>query len=172
MKSYKENLPNITTIMLDVDGVLTDGMVYFLEKDVVRALNSKDGYALQYATRKGYKVFIITGGSSERIKESLEWLGITEVHLKSSDKLKVYEDILQRHDLKDEEIVYMGDDIPDIPVLLRAGISACPQDSAVEVKQRVHYQSPIDGGRGCVRELIEQIMRVQGTWFNEDAFTW
>jgi 3-deoxy-D-manno-octulosonate 8-phosphate phosphatase (KDO 8-P phosphatase) len=172
MTSYKELLPKITTLMLDVDGVLTDGLVYFMEKEIVRALNSKDGYAMQYATRKGIKIFIVTGGSSERIKESLEWLGVTEVHLKSADKLKVYEDIKARHNLSDEEIAYVGDDIPDIPVLKRVGVSVCPQDAAVEVKQCVKYQSPIDGGKGCVRELIEQIMRVQGTWYNEDAFVW
>lgn len=172
MTSYKERLNDITTIILDVDGVLTNGEVYFLNGDVMRALFSKDGYALQYAVKKGYNFFVITGGSSQQIKDSLEWLGATEVYLGSSRKKEVYNKLKEKYNLKDEEIAYMGDDIPDIPVLKQVGFSACPQDAAVEVKQIVHYQSPINGGRGCVRDIVEQIMRVQGKWMNEDAFEW
>ncbi len=172
MISYKERLEKITTIVLDVDGVMTNGEVYFLNDSVVRALNSKDGYALQYAAKKGFKFFVITGGTSTNIKESIQGLGATEVYLGSSKKRQVYEGLKLKYNLTDEEIAYMGDDIPDIPVLKLVGFSACPQDAAIEVKENVHYQSPINGGKGCVRDIVEQIMRVQGKWYNDDAFEW
>lgn len=158
--------------MFDVDGVLTNGEVLLINNDVIRTLHSKDGYALQYASKKGYKIFIVTGGNSTDVKVRLEGLGVTEVHLRSSDKLAVYEDILKRHHLKDEEILYMGDDIPDIPVMKRVGTSTCPQDAVSEVKQASHYQSPFDGGKACVRDVIEQVLKVQGNWLNDDAYKW
>lgn len=158
--------------MFDVDGVLTNGEVLLINNDVIRTLHSKDGYALQYASKKGYKIFIVTGGNSADVKVRLEGLGVTEVHLRSSDKLAIYEDILKRHHLKDEEILYMGDDIPDIPVMKRVGTSTCPQDAVSEVKQASHYQSPFDGGKACVRDVIEQVLKVQGNWLNDDAYKW
>lgn len=172
MISYKERLPKITTFMFDVDGVLTNGDVLMINNDVIRTLNAKDGYALQYATKKGYKIFIITGGNSLDVKARLEGSGVTEVHLRSSDKLAVYEDILKRHHLKDEEVLYMGDDIPDIPVMQRVGTSTCPQDAVNEVKQISHYQSPLDGGKACVRDVIEQVLKVQGKWMIDGAYKW
>ena len=170
--SYKTKLNNISTFIFDVDGVLTDGKVYFLENEIARALNSKDGYSLQYASKMGYSIFIITGGYSEDLKRRLLELGITEVHLKSSNKLKVYEKLAAKYNFRDEQVLYMGDDIPDIPVLRKAGLSCCPQDAAVDVKQVVDYHSPIEGGKGCVRDVIEQTLRVQGNWMKESAFHW
>jgi 3-deoxy-D-manno-octulosonate 8-phosphate phosphatase (KDO 8-P phosphatase) len=172
MISYKERLPKITTFMFDVDGVLTNGDVLLINNDVIRTLNAKDGYALQFASKKDYKIFIITGGNSLDVKARLEGLGVTEVHLRSSDKLAVYEDILKRHHLKDEEVLYMGDDIPDIPVMQRVGTSTCPQDAVNEVKQISHYQSPLDGGKACVRDVIEQVLKVQGKWMIDGAYKW
>jgi 3-deoxy-D-manno-octulosonate 8-phosphate phosphatase (KDO 8-P phosphatase) len=172
MKSYKEKLPKIKAFMFDVDGVLTDGKVYLMEDDFVRALHSKDGYALQYAIKMDYKIFIITGGSSSEVQKRLLNLGVTEVHLSCHRKLTQYEDILRRHQLTDEEVLYMGDDIPDIPVLKKVGVSTCPQDAAIDVKDVVDYHSPFDGGKACVRDVIEQTLRVQGKWLSAKAFEW
>jgi 3-deoxy-D-manno-octulosonate 8-phosphate phosphatase (KDO 8-P phosphatase) len=99
-------------------------------------------------------------------------LGINDVFLRSSNKIEVYNGIKEKHGLEDKQVLYMGDDIPDIPVLKVAGVSCCPQDAAIDVKKIVDYHSPIDGGKGCVREVIEQTLRVQGTWLNETAFHW
>ena len=170
--NYKEKLKDITTFIFDVDGVLTDGKVYLLKEEVVRALNSKDGYALQYASKNNYKLFIITGGFSEDLKKRLIDLGINDVFLRSRNKIEVYNGIKEKYGLEDRQVLYMGDDIPDIPVLKVAGVSCCPQDAAIDVKKIVDYHSPIDGGKGCVREVIEQTLRVQGTWLNETAFHW
>jgi len=172
MISYKERLPKIKTIMLDVDGVLTDNRIYMFNGEAVRSLHSKDGFILQLAMRKGFRIFIITGGKSEELKERLLGNGATEVHLRAADKLKVYEDIVSRYNLDEEEIMYMGDDIPDIPVMRRVGFSCCPQDASNDVKSLVHYQSQLLGGHGCVREIIEQILRVQSKWNIEEDYHW
>lgn len=170
--NYKEKLKDITTFILDVDGVLTDGKVYLLKEEVVRALNSKDGYALQYASKNNYDIFIITGGYSEDLKKRLIDLGIKDVFLRSSKKIDVYNGIKEKYGIEDKQVLYMGDDIPDIPVLKIAGVSCCPRDAAIDVKEIVDYHSPIDGGKGCVREIIEQTLRVQGTWLNDKAYHW
>ena len=172
MISYKERLNHVTTFMFDVDGVLTNGDVLLMNGDVYRTLNSKDGYALQYASKKGYKIFIITGGNSLDVKHRLDNLGVTEVHLRSADKLQVYEQICEKYQLRDEEVLYMGDDIPDLPVLKRVGVSTCPQDAVPEVKAASHYQSPFLGGKACVRDVIEQVLKVQDTWMTEEAYHW
>lgn len=172
MISYKEKLKEITTFIFDVDGVFTDGKVYLLKSDNFRALNSKDGYAVQYASKMGYKIFIITGGHSEEVYDRLLGLGTTEVHLRTHNKLACYNDISERHKLSDKEILYMGDDIPDLPVLQRVGVSTCPQDAVIDIKSIVDYQSPYNGGQTCVRDVIEQTLRVQGKWLSDLAFEW
>jgi 3-deoxy-D-manno-octulosonate 8-phosphate phosphatase (KDO 8-P phosphatase) len=172
MISYKERLNHITTFMFDVDGVLTDGSILLINNDVIRSMDAKDGYALQYASKMGYKIFIVTGGKSHDVKDRLEGLGVTEVHLSSHTKLAVYNDIKERHQLIDKEIAYMGDDIPDYPVMKTVGLAACPQDAVPEIKAIAHYQSPKNGGENCVRDIIEQTLRVQGKWFTEKAFKW
>lgn len=170
--SYKTKLNTIDTFIFDVDGVLTDGKVYFFENEIMRALNSKDGYALQYAAKMGYQIFIITGGYSEDLKKRLLELGIKEVHLRSGNKLNVYNGIKSKYQLNDEQVLYMGDDIPDIPVLKKAGVSCCPQDASIDVKSNVDYQSPYDGGKACVRDVIEQTLRVQNKWLKDEAYHW
>lgn len=172
MISYKERLPKIKTFIFDIDGVLTDGNIYFSEGVVMRSLFSKDGYAVQYAIKKGYRIFVISGASAVDIKERLETLGMQRVELKAKDKLSVYRNLQAEFGFSDEEVLYMGDDIPDIPLLKVVGTSACPQDACTDVKAVCHYQSHVIGGRGCVRDVIEQVMRVQGNWMNEDAFYW
>lgn len=172
MISYKERLPKITTFIFDVDGVLTAGEVFLYNGEVIRMLNSKDGYAIQYAAKKGYRILVITGGNSQDVKDRLERLGVAKVVLRSNDKMTVYEQLMEEYGFTDEETLFMGDDIPDFPVMKRVGLSACPQDAAVEIKAISHYQSPLNGGKACARDVIEQVMRVQGKWMNDDAFQW
>lgn len=158
--------------MFDVDGVLTNGDVLVLENCIARQLNSRDGFALQHAAKQGYKIFIVTGGSSVEVKKRLLDLGATEVCLKSKNKLEVYTKLKEKYAFNDEEVLYMGDDLPDYPVMKKVGVATCPQDAAVEIKGIAHYQSPKNGGRHCVRDVIEQTLRVQGKWFNDDLFEW
>ena len=172
MKSYKKRLNDITTFIFDVDGVLTDGSISLLKNEMVRNLNSRDGYAIQYASKMGYRIFIITGGNSKQVESTLSNLGVTEIYMKSYNKLKVYNEIKSKYNIKDINVVYMGDDIPDYKVMQIVGLSACPQDAATEIKEVSHYQSPFKGGRHCVRDIIEQVLRVQKKWFTESAFEW
>lgn len=172
MISFKERLNDISTFIFDVDGVLTDGSVSLFKGEVIRTLNSRDGYALQYASKMGYKIFIISGGTSEDVENRLLNLGVTEVFMGSNNKIDVYNSVKSKHNIKDINVAYMGDDIPDYKVMQMVGLSACPQDAAVEIKHISHYQSPFLGGRHCVRDIIEQVLRVQGKWFTEDAFEW
>jgi 3-deoxy-D-manno-octulosonate 8-phosphate phosphatase (KDO 8-P phosphatase) len=171
--SYKQRLAGITTLIFDVDGVFTDGMVMLMpDGQLLRRFSAKDSYALQYAIKKGMLVAIITGGNSMAVAESLRHLGVRHVFLESKNKLSVYEKFIADHGISDEEILYMGDDIPDYPVLSRVGVSTCPADAGEEVKRICHYVSHRNGGRGCVRDVIEQTMRAQGKWFDNDAFEW
>ena len=153
MTSYKEKLNPVTTFIFDVDGVLTDGSVIMYKDEVVRTLNSRDG-------------------NSEAIEKRLETLGVTEVCMRAHNKVDVYDTLKEKYGFEDEEVLYMGDDIPDYQVLQIVGVSTCPQDAAVELKTICDYQSPYNGGRHCVRDVIEQTMRVQGKWFSEKAFEW
>ncbi len=172
MISYKERLTSVTTFIFDVDGVLTNGDVSLFKDEVVRTLNSRDGYALQYAAKLGYKILIITGGDSPAVEKRLSLLGVTEVCMKAKNKLHVYDTLKTKYNISDDEVLYMGDDIPDYHVMSKVGVATCPQDAAVEIKKIAHYQSPFVGGRHCVRDVIEQTLRVQDKWFKEEAFVW
>lgn len=163
--SYKELLPFITTFIFDVDGVFTDGGVNILTDEAVRTLNSRDGYALRHASKLGYNIFVISGGNSKALKERLLINGVKDVILDSADKIKAYEALKSKFNFSDEETLYMGDDIPDYQVMKTVRVATCPQDAAVEIKAISHYQSPFNGGRHCVRDVIEQTLRVQGKWF-------
>jgi 3-deoxy-D-manno-octulosonate 8-phosphate phosphatase (KDO 8-P phosphatase) len=172
MTSYKEKLNPVTTLIFDVDGVLTDGSVIMYQDEVVRTLNSRDGYALQYAATMGYRILIITGGNSPAVESRLLRLGVTEVCMQAKNKLDVYSSLKEKYGFEDLEVLYMGDDIPDYQVLQQVGISTCPQDAAIEIKEMCDYQSPFSGGKHCVRDVIEQTLRVQGKWFSDKAFEW
>lgn len=172
MTSYKERLNAITTFIFDFDGVFTSGEVLLHDNDFIRTVDVKDSFAVQAASKNGYKIFIITGGTSEEVRERMIELGVEEVYLRSSHKLNVYESVKEKYNLVDEEILYMGDDIPDYKVMQKVGLSACPQDAVLEIKQIVHYQSPFNGGKRCVRDVIEQTMRLHGKWFQEGAEIW
>ena len=172
MKNYKEKLRAISTFVFDVDGVLTDGSVVLYKDEVVRTLNSRDGYALQYAAKKGFRILIITGGNSDAVSDRLMKLGATEVCMRASNKLEVYNSLKTKYEFSDEEVLYMGDDIPDYHVMKDVGVAACPKNASVEIIQISDYQSPYLGGNYCVRDVIEQTMRVQDKWFDDSAFEW
>lgn len=165
MLNFKERLPKIKTFLFDVDGVLTNDSVQIMpDGELVRNMNSKDRYALQLAVKKGYRIAIITGGNSNAVKNALTTIGIKDIFLGQNNKINCYEDYILEHDLKEEEIVYMGDDLPDYDVMKRVGIAACPNNSAHEIKEISIYISNRNGGEACVRDIIEQVMRSQDTW--------
>lgn len=164
-KSYKQYLPNIDTFIFDVDGVLTNGIVTIMpDGELVRQMNIKDGYALKTAVDKGYRVCIISGGTNEGVRTRLRNLGITDIYLGAHDKIQQYEELLDMYNLQPEKVLYMGDDIPDYPVMKMVGMPCCPNDAAPEIREVSKYISNIKGGEGCVRDVLEQVMRVQGKW--------
>lgn len=173
MANYKAKLKHIKTIIFDIDGVMTDGNVLLTpDGDMLRTMNVKDGYALHVAVKKGYRIIILSGGHSESVKTRFTGLGIDEIYLGIGNKLEVYHKIVADDKLNPAEILYMGDDIPDYKVMQEVGLAACPADAAQEIKRISHYISPYNGGNGCVRDILEQLMKVQNTWFNDDGFHW
>ncbi|MCF8296615.1 MAG: HAD-IIIA family hydrolase [Saprospiraceae bacterium] len=168
MNNYKELLKEITTFFFDYDGVLTDGNVFLSSQgDLIRSSNVKDGYALQLAIRLGYKVVILTGGKSKQIKKRFENLNLKDIFIAVEDKLKPYENYIKKHNLQAENVLYMGDDIPDYPVMKRVGVACCPADAVEEIKNISVYISDYKGGQGCVRDVIEQVLKVKGEWMKD-----
>ena len=171
--NYKEIFKNITTVVLDVDGVLTNGDIILMPgMQPVRKMNAKDGYAMQLAVRNGIRMAIITGGRSPEVKERLQGLGITDIYLGASSKMESYEDLKMCYDPTDDEILYMGDDLPDYDLMKIVALAAAPQDAAPEIKSVADYVSPIDGGKGCVRDVLEQLLKIQGKWARSEDRTW
>jgi 3-deoxy-D-manno-octulosonate 8-phosphate phosphatase (KDO 8-P phosphatase) len=171
--NYKELLKNINTFVLDYDGVLTDGKVILLEEgEPLRTANVRDGYALQLAVKKGYRVAVISGGRSNSVINRLKSLNIHDIFLGVDKKEKVLKDYMQEHGLARENVIYMGDDIPDYYAMQIVGVASCPADASEEIKAISHYISAYKGGSGCVRDIIEQVLKVQGNWMNHDAFAW
>lgn len=173
MKNYKELLQNITTIFLDYDGVLTDGTVLINENgEQLRTGFVRDGYAIQLAIKKGFRIVIITGGTSDSIRKRCESLNISDIFLCVRNKHDLFQEFTKKNNIKYSEVAYIGDDIPDYRPMKMAGLAVCPADAAEEIKKISHYVSLYKGGKGCVRDLLEQILKVQGKWMNEDAFEW
>ena len=164
-KSYKEIMNDITTFIFDVDGVLTDGTVHVSQTgEMLREMNIKDGFAMKAALETGYNVCIISGGSNEGVRIRLRNLGITDIHLGSPDKVATFKEYVELYNIKPEQVLYMGDDIPDYHVMQLVGLPTCPQDSSPEIKTISKYISHKHGGKGAVRDVIEQVMKVQGKW--------
>lgn len=164
-----QKFKHITTFVFDVDGVLTDGNLLVLPGGVMaRTMNIKDGYALQLAIKKGYHVLVISGGNSPEVKDRLEKLGVTHVWMQVSDKPAVLKEYMQQHALAAEAVLYMGDDIPDLQVIQLAGLPCCPADAIQEIKEKSVYISHLTGGKGCVRDVIEKVMKLRGDW-GEDS---
>ncbi|MCL5128452.1 MULTISPECIES: HAD family hydrolase [unclassified Algibacter] len=164
-KSYKEYLEHITTFVFDVDGVLTDGTVSVLTNgEMLRTMNVKDGYAIRAAVDKGYNMCIISGGKNEGVRKRLEGLGIKDIYLGAQNKIEQLNDYFTKNDIKSENVLFMGDDIPDYPVMKGIGLPCCPQDAVPEIKGISKYISHKKGGKGAVRDVIEQVLKVQGKW--------
>lgn len=160
-----ELFKKITTFIFDVDGVLTDGTVLVLENGLqARRMNIKDGFALQMAEKNGYKVLIISGGNSPQVVQRLEKLGITDVHMSVLNKKDFVANYIASNNLKAEEVLYMGDDMPDLPALSVVGLPCCPADAVIEVKEAVQYISPLNGGCACVRDVIEKVLKLNDHW--------
>lgn len=157
----------ITTFIFDVDGVLTDGSVFITnDGDLLRTMNIKDGYAMKAAIESGYKIGVISGGSNEGVRVRLQNLGITDVFLGMPDKVKTFTEYTSRYQIHPENVLYMGDDIPDYHVMKLVGLPTCPQDASPEIKNISGYISHKNGGKGAVRDVIEQVMKTQGTWMS------
>jgi len=155
----------IKTFVFDVDGVLTDGSLLVLnDGQMARRMNIKDGYALQLAVKKGYRVLVISGGTSDAVKQRLDRLGVTENFLQVENKKEKLTEYVAQHDLKWEEVLFMGDDIPDYSAMQLVGLACCPADAATEIKQISQYISPLEGGKGCARDVIEKVLKLNGHW--------
>ncbi|WP_027136627.1 KdsC family phosphatase [Gaetbulibacter saemankumensis] len=164
-KSYKEYLEHITTFIFDVDGVFTDGTIMVTsDGELLRTMDMKDGYALRTAINAGYNVCIISGGTNEGVRIRLERLGVKHVYLGVGDKIEQFNKYISENNIKSENVLYMGDDIPDRAVMKLVGLPSCPQDAVPEVKSVSKYISHKKGGKGAVRDVLEQVMKVQGKW--------
>ena len=167
------DLKKIKAVVFDVDGVLSsETIILHPNGEPMRSVNIKDGYALQFAVKCGLVVAIITGGKTESVRKRYEGLGIKEVCMGAAVKIKEYEALKEKYGLADEEILYMGDDIPDYEVMKQVGLPVAPADAAPEIKEIAKYISSRRGGEGVARDVIEQTLRVQGHWFGEEAFGW
>lgn len=173
MNDLKALLSPVTTFIFDYDGVMTDGTVYMDSYgDPLRSSNVKDGYALQLATKLGYNVAVISGAVVTNITKRLNMLGVKDVFIGAADKVATLHDYMRRLQLRPEQIVFMGDDIPDLKVMQQVGVPACPADAAEEVKAISVFVSKCPGGRGCARDVIEQTMKIQGKWLSAEAYSW
>ncbi|MCE5227785.1 MAG: HAD-IIIA family hydrolase [Porphyromonadaceae bacterium] len=173
MSSINYDLKKIKGFIFDVDGVLSrDVIPLHPNGDPMRTVNIKDGYALQLAVKKGYQVAIITGGYTESVKMRFDRLGVKYIYMRSSVKMKDYADFMEQTGLNPEEVLYAGDDIPDYEVMKLVGLPVAPADAAPEIKQIARYISSRNGGEGIARDVIEQTMKMQGTWFDGEAFGW
>lgn len=160
-----DKLQAVRAFVLDVDGILTNNEVLITEAgELLRTMHVRDGQAIKWAIRAGYPVGIITGGRSEGVKKRLCDLGIEEYYSGIAEKLPAFQSFLQRTGKQALETAYMGDDLPDLPVLRKVGLAACPSDAVPDVLEVCDYVSPLRGGAGCVRDLIEKVMKLQGTW--------
>ena len=160
-----EKFKIIKTFVFDVDGVLTNGTLLVLnDGQQARSMNIKDGYALQLAVKKGYRVVVISGGTSDAVKDRLDKLGVKDCFLKVDDKKEKLVAYVTQHRLSWDEVLFMGDDIPDHTSMQLAGLPCCPADAAPEIKQVSQYISPITGGKGCARDVIEKVLKLNGQW--------
>lgn len=169
-KSYKEYLKQINTIVFDVDGVLTDGSILVTTTgEMLRRMHTKDGFALKTAFEQGLHVCIISGGTNLGVQRRLEGLGLTDIYLGASQKKEVLASYIKERNLQWKNVLFMGDDIPDLSVMKAVGLPCCPQDAVAEIKEISSYVSHNKGGEGCVRDIIEQVLKVQGKWLNNEA---
>lgn len=167
-----ELFKNVTTFVFDVDGVLTDGTVLVLENGLqARRMNIKDGLALQMALKNGFRVLVISGGNSRPVEERLNKLGVKDVYMGIGDKKAFIHSYITENGLRWEELLFMADDLPDLESLKAVGVASCPADAVQEIKELAHYISPVNGGLGCVRDIIEKVLKVQDKWIFDKTVT-
>lgn len=174
MSTISHDLTTVKAVIFDVDGVLSANMIpMHISGEPMRTANLKDGYAIMQAVKKGIVIAIITGGRTDAVRNRFEALGVSHIYMGAADKKKDFVDFLEKTGLKPSEVAYMGDDIPDYEVMLQVGLPACPADAASEVKSIAKYISHKNGGEGCGRDILEQIMKAQGLWMmDSEAFGW
>jgi len=173
MTNFKEDLIKVKAFVFDIDGVLSLQTISLNVFGVPnRTVNLRDGYAIQLAVKKGYHVGIISGSNSKDYQKRLKQLGVNEVYLNSRSKLDHYKVFKNKYNLNDSDILFMGDDIPDFEVMKVAGVPVCPSDADSEIKQVATYISDKKGGEGCVRDVIEQVLRLHNKWLDSEAFSW
>lgn len=173
MGFFKDELKKIRAFIFDVDGVLArHDMNLTPEGELIRTSCTKDGYALMYSIRKGYIVAVISGGGASGVRERLEKLGVKpeDIYLKVANKLEALQEITERYTLRPEEIMYMGDDIPDYNVMMQVGLPVCPLDACEEIKSIARYISDTEGGKGCVRDVIAQVLKARGDWMDTSCY--
>ena len=166
MGNFKEDIARTRAFVFDVDGVMTDGGIMPIEggRDFIRKYNAKDGYAIAYAIRRGYKVCVITGGHGDLLRSRLERLGVTKMYLNCMDKIAALNEFFAEYGIDAADTIYMGDDIPDLECMRAVGIPVAPADAASEILDAARYVSEYPGGRGCVRDIVEQVLRARGQW--------
>ncbi len=168
-RDFLSNLNAITTFVFDVDGVFTNGDLLCAEDgSLLRTMNAKDGFAIQMILSKGYKLVIITGGDSIGVFKRMEKLGVKCIFDKARNKVKVLEGFLEENNISYDQVLYMGDDIPDYDAMNKCIVKCCPSDAVQEIKSIADYISPLAGGKGCVRDVVEKVLKVQGNWFIPD----
>ncbi len=172
MAFFKEDLMKVKAFIFDVDGVLSNEYIGIESTgDLTRTANTKDGYAIQYALKKGYPIAIITGGNSNAVEKRYRNLGIQDIYMASKNKIVDFEDFIEKQNLAAEHILYMGDDLPDFAVMQQVGVPVCPANAIEEIKSISHYISDKEGGSGCVRDVIEQVLRAHSQWFQSEDQT-
>lgn len=173
MIEIKKKLEDIKAFVFDVDGVFTDGSVMLHPGgEFIRMMNIKDGFAVQHAVKMGYPLAVITGGNSEMVLKRFVALGVKDIYMKCSSKKEAFETFVSTYDLKHESILCMGDDLPDYEIMKMAGFPCCPSDAVPEIVDLSLYVSSRKGGEGCVRDVIEQVLRLHGKWMNDFSFVW
>jgi 3-deoxy-D-manno-octulosonate 8-phosphate phosphatase (KDO 8-P phosphatase) len=173
MPDIKKQLNLVKAFAFDVDGVFTNGTVLLHPGgEFIRMMNIRDGYAIQHVVKMGYPVAIISGGYSRMVRKRFEYLGVKDIYMKSGNKIQAFQSFCAKYKLTAADILYMGDDLPDFEVMKLAGFSACPADAATEIKQISAYISFQKGGEGCVRDVVEQVLRLHDKWMNDLSFIW
>jgi len=173
MPDIKNQLNQVKAFAFDVDGVFTNGTVLLHPGgEFIRMMNIKDGFAIQHAVKMGYPVAIITGGYSKMVRKRFEYLGVKDIYMKSGNKIQAFQAFGAKYKLDPVSILYMGDDLPDYEVMKMAGFAACPSDAATEIKEISAYISHRNGGEGCVRDIVEQVLRLHNKWMNDFSFVW
>jgi 3-deoxy-D-manno-octulosonate 8-phosphate phosphatase (KDO 8-P phosphatase) len=173
MAFFKEELTKVKAFIFDVDGVLSaTTQVLTPDGETIRTSNLKDGFAMMYAIRIGFPVCVITGGKTIEVIKRCEKIGIKDLYTGSLKKLPSLYDFLEKHNLSADDVMYMGDDLPDYPAMKVVGVPVCPNDAAPEIKAISHYISDKNGGEGCVRDVLEQVLRSQGKWIDCETMNW